>query len=227
MRRRLASRAAGALTAAIAAAAAVAAQSPAKAPVSVRPDLSSAARLDDWTLDGSGAWTIRDGQLLLEKAGVPAGPIRRPGALAILKSVALADATLDVELQSHAAESVIHRDLLLVAGWQSPTRLYYVHLSAVRDNVHNGIFVVDGADRKRIDERSDRPALKDRAWHTARLVHTPATGRIEVFVDGETEPIMTATDRTIPSGRMGVGSFDDTGAFRAIRVQGTAATTPP
>jgi hypothetical protein len=187
-------------------------------------DLSSAERLDEWTLDGSGAWTIRDGRLLLERAGVPSGPIRRPGALAILKTPALADATLAVELQSHAAESVTHRDLLLVAGWQSPARFYYVHLSAVRDAVHNGIFIVDGADRRRIDERSDRPALKDRAWHAARLVRTPATGRIEVFVDGEREPIMTATDRTIPSGRMGIGSFDDTGAFRGIRVQGTATT---
>jgi len=41
-----------------------------------------------------------------------------------------------------------------------------------------------------------------------------------VFVDGETSPIMTATDHAIPSGRLGVGSFDDTGAFRGIRVQG-------
>ena len=47
-----------------------------------------------------------------------------------------------------------------------------------------------------------------------------ATGRLEVFVDGETSPIMTATDRAIPSGRLGVGSFDETGAFRGIRVQG-------
>ena len=207
-----------------ASAAAAAAQGPARQAFSAVADLSSPQRLEDWTLDGSGVWAIRDGQLLLEKAGVPAGPIRRPGALAILETPALADATLEVELQSHAAESVIHRDLLLVAGWQSPTRHYYVHLSAVRDAVHNGIFIVDGADRKRIDERSERSALKDRAWHTARLVRTPATGRIEVFVDGETAPIMTATDRTIPSGRMGVGSFDDTGAFRAIRVPGTPAT---
>jgi len=52
-----------------------------------------------------------------------------------------------------------------------------------------------------------------------------ATGRLEVFVDGETSAIMTATDRAIPSGRLGVGLFDDTGAFRGIRVQG-APTAP-
>ena len=128
--------------------------------MTLQADLSSVERLDQWTLDGNGAWTIRDGLLLLEKAGVPAGPVRRPGALAILKTPPLGDASIEVELRSDAPESVIHRDLLLVAGWQSPTRLYYVHLSAVRDAVHNGIFVVDDADRRRIDERSDRPALK-------------------------------------------------------------------
>ena len=196
---------------------------PATAPISVRADLSSAERLDAWTLDGSGGWTIRDGLLLLEKAGVPAGPIRRPGALAILKTPALGDSSIEVELRSDAPEDVIHRDLLLVAGWQSPTRHYYAHLSAVRDNVHNGIFVVDQADRRRIDDKSDRPALKDRNWHTARLVRTASTGRLDVFVDGETTPIMSATDRSIPSGRLGVGSFDDTGAFRGIRVQGVPA----
>ena len=70
---------------------------------------------------------------------------------------------------------------------------------------HNGIFIVDDADRRRIDDKSDRPALTDRAWHTARLVRTASTGRLEVFVDGETAPIMTATDRTIPSGRLAWG----------------------
>jgi hypothetical protein len=229
--RRRAAGVAGVLAASIAVAGALAAQAPGPTPpegraataVSFQADLTSAERLDQWTLDGTGAWAIRDGLLRLEKAGVPAGPIRRPGALAILKTPALADASLDVELRSDAPESVIRRDLLLVAGWQSPTRFYYVHLSAVRDDVHNGIFLVHDADRRRIDERSDRPALTDRAWHTARLVRTASTGRLEVFVDGETAPIMTATDRSIPSGRLGVGSFDDAGAFRGIRVQGVAA----
>lgn len=183
-------------------------------------DLSSGARLDEWTLDGNGGWAIRDGLLLLEKAGRPGGPIRKPGALAILKTPALGDASIVVELRSDAPEDVLRRDLLLVAGWQSPTRLYYVHLSAIRDDVHNGIFVVGNADRRRIDDQSDRPALKDRAWPAARLVHTASIGRLELFVDGEAIPIMTATDRTIPSARLGVGSFDDAGAFRGIRVHG-------
>jgi hypothetical protein len=184
-------------------------------------DLSSATHLaTGWTLDGSGSWAIRDGVLVLEKPGVPAGPIRRPGALAIFQSPPLADATLEVDLRSHAPVTTKQRDLLLVAGWQSPTRFYYVHLSAVRDDVHNGIFLVDDADRRRIDSLSDTPPLTDQAWHRARLVHR-ASGELEVFVDGASQPIMRATDRTIPHGRLGVGSFDDGGEFRNVRISGT------
>ena len=174
-----ASRIAGLLMLAAGAIVAAQAQAPAS-PVSFRADLSSAERLDAWTLDGSGAWTIRDGLLLLEKAGVPAGPIRRPGALAILKTPALGDSSIEVELRSDAPEDVIRRDLLLVAGWQSPTRHYYVHLSAIRDDVHNGIFVVDNADRRRIDD-NERPAGAEgsRLAHGAARpdrLHGPAGG---------------------------------------------------
>ena len=64
-------RIAGLLTLAMGAALAAQDASTPATPFSARADLSSAGRLDAWTLDGSGAWTIRDGLLLLEKAGVP------------------------------------------------------------------------------------------------------------------------------------------------------------
>ncbi len=114
------------------------------------------------------------------------------------------------------------RDALLVVGYQSPTKFYYVHLSAARDEVHNGIFLVNDADRRRIDSLSDVTPLVDQQWHRVRLVRVPATGRIEVYVDGGTDPIMVATDRTLGSGRAGVGSFDDTAEFRNVVVTGTS-----
>lgn len=197
--------------------------------VRVQPTLTGPDALArDWTLDGSGTWAVRDGLLALDKAGIPAGRIRRPSALAIVKSPPLADAALEVALRSTAALPPVtpRRDALLVVGYQSPSRFYYVHLSAVRDDVHNGIFLVADADRKRIDTRSDTAPLTDGAWHRARVVRTAATGRIEVFVDGGTSPIMVATDRTLASGRAGVGSFDDTAEFRDVVVTGVAATAP-
>jgi hypothetical protein len=131
--------------------------------------------------------------------------------------------TLEVEVRSTAAlpDVTPRRDALLVVGYQSPTRFYYVHLSAARDDVHNGIFLVNDADRKRIDTLSQVTPLTDQQWHRARLVRTPATGRLEVFVDGGAAPIMVATDTTLAWGRAGVGSFDDTAEFRHIVVSGT------
>lgn len=192
--------------------------------VRVRPSLAGASLAADWTLDGTGIWTIRDGLLALVTAGTPGGAIRRPAALAIVNGADLDDITLDVDLRSTAAlpDVTPRRDALLVVGYQSPTRFYYVHLSAVRDDVHNGIFLVADADRRRIDSLSQVTPLVDRQWHHFRLVRTAATGRIDVYLDDRPAPIMVATDRTLTSGRAGVGSFDDTAEFRHVSVAGTA-----
>lgn len=192
-------------------------------PIRVRPSLAPESLAREWTLDGSGTWAIRDGLLALVSAGTPAGPIRRPSALAIVNGPDLGDTTLDLDVRSTAAMPDVtpRRDALLVVGYQSPTKFYYVHLSAARDEVHNGIFLVNDADRRRIDSLSDVTPLVDQQWHRVRLVRVPATGRIEVYVDGRTDPIMVATDRTLEWGRAGVGSFDDTAEFRNIVVTGT------
>jgi len=192
--------------------------------VQVRPRLEGDSMAREMTLDGTGSWTVSDGTLSLVTAGTPGGRIRRPSALAIVVSPDVIDTTLDVDVRSTAALPAItpRRDALLVVGYQSPTRFYYVHLSAARDDVHNGIFLVNDADRQRIDSRSDVTPLVDQEWHHARLVRTVATGRIEVYVDDRPEPIMVATDTTLTWGRVGVGSFDDTAEFRRVVVEGTA-----
>ena len=68
------------------------------------------------------------------------------------------------------------RDVILVWNYQSPTRFYYAHLS--QDNTiypHNGIFVVNDADRLRIDDQwngtnsARLPAIDDTDWHDVRL----------------------------------------------------------
>jgi len=191
--------------------------------VEITPTLSPRSLGTEWTLDGSGAWDVRDGVLALLRAGTPGGPIRRPSALAVVTGPDLTDATLEVELRSTAAlpPTTPRRDALLVVGYQSPSRFYYVHLSAARDDVHNGIFVVNDADRRRIDSRSDVTPLVDQAWHRARVDRRPASGVIEGFVDDREAAIMVATDSTLGWGRAGVGSFDDTAEFRRVRVRGT------
>jgi hypothetical protein len=189
--------------------------------VVVRPDLAGPKRLAEWTLDGSGSWDIAEGKLVLVKAGTPAGNIRRPSALAILKSEPLRRVTIEVQIRSTAPIDVLRRDLDLVFGYESPTRFYYVHLSGASDDVHNGIFLVADADRRRIDSGGAKPQLKDQNWHRVRVVRDASTGRIEVYVDDFTSPALSAIDTTIGAGRVGFGSFDDTGEFREIVVNGS------
>ena len=193
----------------------------AQAPFSAQPDFTAPGALARFTLDGNGTWEIADGKLVLSKAGTPGGPIRRPAALAILQSEPLVRATVRVDMRSTAALEVKNRDLEIIFGYASPTRFYYVHLAGITDAVHNGIFLVDEKDRRRIDDGKAAPQLTDREWHQVRLERDGASGRIEVFVDRSEQPSLTATDTSIRAGRVGLGSFDDTGEFRKFEVTGT------
>lgn len=190
---------------------------------SAKPDFAASDALTRFTLDGNGAWEIADAKLILSKAGTPAGPIRRPAALAILQSEPLVRATVQVEMRSTAAVEVKNRDLEIIFDYLSAKRFYYVHLAGITDAVHNGIFLVDEKDRKRIDDGTAPPQLTDREWHRVRLERDGESGRIEVFVDGAEQPSLKATDTSIRAGRVGLGSFDDTGEFRRFAVAGYAA----
>lgn len=187
----------------------------------LHPDLGSPQRIADWALDGSGTWDVADGTLRLTGAGTPAGPIRRPAALAILESAPFTRLTLEADIKSTAPVDLPVRDVELVFGYESPTRFYYVHLAGITNAVHNGIFLVAGADRRRLDEPDSVPQMTDQAWHRVRLERDPATGRIEIFMDGAAAPVLKATDTTITAGRIGFGSFDETGEFRNISVTGS------
>jgi hypothetical protein len=180
----------------------------------VNAEFVDARGVSQWDLDGSGAWRMAGNVLQLYNAGVPAGPIRRPAAMAIFKSSPVADFTLDVELRSTAPADLDVRDVLLIFGYQSPTRLYYVHLSRKTDGVHNGIFLVNDADRRRLDAPTSVARLLDQEWHRVRLTRNATTGDIRVFFDGDPAPVLSASDATLSTGRVGVGSFDETAEFR-------------
>lgn len=189
----------------------------AQEPAPLRPVLSGEISRD-WILDGSGTWGLMDDMLVLSKAGTLGGPIRRPAALAILRQPAFGRVAITAGIRSTVDPSVIRADVLVVFGYQSPTQFYYVHLSGVTDAVHNGIFIVNGADRRRIDDGRAVPQLSDREWHRVRLERDPASGRIEVYMDDATTPGLLATDTTFASGLVGFGSFDDTALVRDIAV---------
>ena len=149
-------------------------------------------------------------------------PVRSPHNVALVKGVDLAETVIDVDLQSTITD-YNHRDLCLFFGYRDPSHFYYVHLGKAADPHANQIFVVDGAPRKAISATTTDGTPWTDGWHHARVVRFPKEGLIHVYFDDMTTPAMTARDTTFPSGRVGVGSFDDSGCFDNLAVYGTPA----
>jgi hypothetical protein len=186
------------------------------------------ATADDWDPLTDSKWAFEDGQVILTEAGTNPGPPRRPFEFAVMtQGPELGSLSYRAEVRIDEPVTVSNRDVILIWNYQSPTRFYYAHLS--QDNTiypHNGIFVVNDADRLRIDDQWNGsvgapPAITDADWHDVRLDYDAATGKIAVFVDGADTPLITATDTTFSGGRVGFGSFDNYGRIRDVVVAGT------
>jgi hypothetical protein len=148
---------------------------------------------------------------------------RSPFHIALIAGKAFTDFTLDVELQS-TTMPYGHQDMCLFFGFVSPERYYYVHIARAADmNAHN-VFVVNDAPRKNIATETTKGIdWKANTWHKVRVVRETKSGKIEVYFDDLTKPVMRAEDRTFGKGRIGFGSFDDTGRVRNVRITGPSA----
>lgn len=184
----------------------------------VEPRLAGAADAEQWEFQNPGSWTVADGVLQLRVPGRPGGPIRKPAEWAILEGESFGDVVVEAEVRADAPMSRMGRDVLIYFGYQSPTRFYYAHLSNETTPPHNGIFLVNDADRLRIDDGTGIPRLLDDAWHRVRLERDAGTGSIRVYLDDHADPVLQASDTTLRTGRIGFGAFDDPASFRNVRV---------
>jgi glucose/arabinose dehydrogenase len=186
----------------------------------------------NWAPVTPSKWQFRGGQVVLAEAGVERPGPRRPFEYAVLtKGPVLGNVQIDAEVRLDTPVEITNRDVIIVFGYRSDTEFYYAHLST--DNTiypHNGIFVVNSADRLRIEDQWDEvlshgapPAITDAGWHHVRVVRCAESGETAVYLDGSHEPLMTTVDTTFGSGRVGFGSFDNIGRIRDLRVTGTAA----
>jgi Ca2+-binding RTX toxin-like protein len=186
---------------------------------------------ENWQPKHPAKWQFPGDQVILAERGDDPGPPRRPFEYATLKSgPEFASVQIDAEVRIDEPVTRNDRDVIIVFGWRSDTQFNYAHLS--QDNTiypHNGIFVVNNADRLRIDDQwlgsnphiGAPPSIRDTEWHHVRVVHCVETGRILVYVDDLSKPRMTATSKTLTSGRVGFGSFDNFGRMRNLTVTGT------
>lgn len=152
------------------------------------------------------------------------GTIRAPTAYALLRDFDVGDFVFSGRIRCLAASENPNRDMIVVFHFQDPTHFYYVHLSAISDELHNIIGLVDGKDRVKINVEppgGSTARLVDRGYHEFKVVRDTHTGDVRVYLDDMRAPILTARDRTLDHGLLGVGSFDDTGSFTDVILWGT------
>jgi hypothetical protein len=186
-----------------------------------------AADLAGWTFTDRAAWRIGEdgpsGPYLEQfQASRYEPPVRSPLNIALLPDLDAADFDLLLKVRS-TTRDYPHRDLCLFFGYQDASHFYYTHLGKEADPHAHSIFLVDGKPRVSIAEQRTKGTPWTDGWHTVRIVRRVDDGLIRVYFDDLETPIMTARDKTFLHGRIGVGSFDDTGQFDAIEVRGTKA----
>ena len=176
---------------------------------------------DAWEPTDKAAWKViktKDGSAYSQfQQSKYKPPHRSPFNVSLVKDVQIGDFVLDVQVQS-TARDYPHRDVCLFFGYQDDAHFYYVHLGKKTDDHCNQIFIVNKADRKKISTKTTDGTPWDDKWHHVRIVRKVEDGSVAVYFDDMKTPVMTATDKTFTWGRVGVGSFDDSGNWSDFKL---------
>jgi hypothetical protein len=179
---------------------------------------------DHWQPTDESAWKVTEGRKghvysQHKKRSDYEPPHRSPLNMSLVKDVEVTDFEMTVRVLS-THEDYGHRDVCLFFGYQSPSHFYYVHLGKKTDDHANQVFIVNDAPRVKISTITTDGTDWDDKWHTVRITRDTENGTIAVYYDDMKNPVMAATDKTFRWGRVGVGSFDDTGDWDDFRLRG-------
>lgn len=171
-----------------------------------------------WDVQSASDWVVGDNLLQLKvSAEPPAGQPRRPTRYALLESKPYSKVTVEGDVKRNG------RSVIIVYAWQDDAHYDYAHISvdtAAKQNVHNGMFHIFGGERVRISSLEGPGSLPTQDWTPVKLVFDGETGHCYVEVNGKRNPSLDAVDLSLRWGRVGIGSFDETGDFRNIRATG-------
>lgn len=174
----------------------------------------------EWTVPDAADWKIdaEDGATVLHLADAkePLEGPRRPIQFALTTVPRYDKVTVQADVKP------LGKSVILVFAYRDAAHFDYAHLSidtGARVPTHNGIFHVYGGERVRISDTGGRPAFaRNDRWYRVKLTHDARTGAVAVTVDGEAVPALHAVDMSLGPGGIGFGSFDETGAFRNVRI---------
>ncbi|MBN1816538.1 MAG: hypothetical protein JW828_04210 [Sedimentisphaerales bacterium] len=188
-----------------------------------RQGFDKTGAIEEFTFTDPSKWLLSEkgnGSMALEFTGASAyePPVRSPLTIGLLRGRQFGDFVLEADLLQ-TGEEYGHRDMCLIFGFQDPSHFYYAHLASKADaNAHN-IFIVNGAPRTNIAQKTTEGIdWGQEVWHRVRLERNVASGLIRVFYDDMTAPIMVARDKTLGLGLIGFGSFDDSGKIDNIEI---------
>jgi hypothetical protein len=175
----------------------------------------------DWKVDQeNGAEALR-----LTQGREPLPGPRRPFQFALTDVPDYASLTVEADAMPMA------RSLMIVFGYRDEAHFDYAHLSidtGAKQPVHNGIFHVYGGERVRISSESGPAAFAASGrWYHVKLTHDARTGVVAVTVDGLAVPALKATDVSLGAGKAGIGSFDETAAFKNVKIGVSGRSTAP
>jgi hypothetical protein len=180
---------------------------------------------EGWRPKDAGRWrVVASGGSNVYELTAPGeqGTVRAPTEWSLWAGREVSSFEFSGRLRCHTDPSTAVRDMCVLFHFQDPTHFCYVHFAGTSDGVHNIIGLVNGADRVKINAEPAGASvfrLTDREWHAFKVVCDAATGEIRAYLDDMTAPILTARDRTLGRGLVGVGSFDDTGAFDDLELR--------
>lgn len=153
--------------------------------------------------------------------------VRSPLNIALVSSHEFGSFVMDLDMMQTGREYG-HRDMCLFYNFQNRSQFYYTHISSTSDAHAHQIFIVNNKPRTKISKTTTKGhKWSSKKWHQVRLVRDIDSGRIEIYVNDMNRPIMTAEDKTFGWGRVGVGSFDDTGRVSNVRIYAKEAREAP
>lgn len=162
----------------------------------------------------------RKGALELHRQSRYSPRVRSPVNIALLKDRLFGDFVLDVDMVQTGREYG-HRDMCVFFAAKDPANFYYAHLATKADDHAHNVFLVNDEPRVKIaSETTSGVNWGLEIWHRVRVERRLADGTIRVFFDDLTKPIMVASDKHFDFGRVGFGSFDDTGKVARVRIWG-------
>ena len=173
-----------------------------------------------WSVPVAADWKVdkQDGTPVLhlaEHRGPLPGP-RRPIQFALADVGDYGRVTLEADVKPLGAS------LLIAFAYRDAAHYDYAHLSidtGAKQPVHNGVFHVYGGERVRISsERGPAGFSAKGRWHHVKLTHDVAAGTVDVIVDGQAIPALHAVDLSLGAGKIGPGSFDETGEFKNVTI---------